>query len=386
MREYPATESELDLADERGRYHRQGLIHWWDQERLSKARILVAGAGALGNEIVKNLVLVGVGNVTVADMDHIEGSNLARCVFFRTEDEGLPKAQVLAQRAQELNPEVSVEPIVGDIRAECGLGSFLDYDLVIGGLDNREARLFINQACWKTSTPWIDGAIEGLMGVVKLFVPPDTACYECTMGEKDYELIARRRACTLLSQEEMLEGKIPTTATTSSVVAGIQVQEAIKLLHEDRLGGSTLSGGGLHFVGLTHDSYTVTYSRDKDCLSHETYDFVDLESVSSGDSFTQILEQLDVGAEAVVELQHEIAVEGVCTGCSHSGEVMTMVERAGSGAGLCPRCGEGWQLTFAHLVEPNSRLADLSPDQLGLPSDDILVVRDGAEMRFLRTS
>ena len=374
------------LEEERGRYHRQGLIHWWDQERLSEARILVAGAGALGNEIVKNLVLVGAGRITVVDMDHIEGSNLARCVFFRAEDEGLAKAQVLAERAQELNPEVTVESIVGDIRTECGLGSFLDYDLVIGGLDNREARLFINQACWKTSTPWIDGAIEGLMGVVRLFVPPDTACYECTMGEKDYELIAKRRACTLLSKQEMQEGKVPTTATTSSVVAGIQVQEAIKLLHQDRLGGSTLSGGGFHFVGLTHDSYSVTYSRDEDCLSHETYELSEIRSLSSTASFADILKQLEAGPDAVIELQHEIVVQGECGECSQSGDVMTLVERAESGVGICPDCGEAWQLSFAHLVEPGSKLVDLSPAELGLPSDDILVVRDESEMTLVRTS
>ena len=65
------------------RYDRQERIWWWDQASLASARVLVVGAGALGNEIVKNLALVGVGHVDVVDMDSIENSNLARCAFLR---------------------------------------------------------------------------------------------------------------------------------------------------------------------------------------------------------------------------------------------------------------------------------------------------------------
>src|SRR5580698_5481111 len=139
----------IEIEAGEGRYHRQSLITWWDQSRLQDARVLVVGAGALGNEIVKNLVLVGVGTIVVVDMDTIENSNLSRCVFFRPEDEGRPKAKTLAERASELNPDVEIIPVVGDVRLAIGLASFAEVDVVIGGLDNREARLFVNQACWK---------------------------------------------------------------------------------------------------------------------------------------------------------------------------------------------------------------------------------------------
>ena len=189
----------LDFDDENDRYHRQSLISWWDQDRLRAATVIVVGAGALGNEIVKNLALAGVGRIVVTDFDHVENSNLARCVFFREADDGKPKAEVLAARAMELNPDIDVIGIVGDVRLTCGLGLFAAADVVIGGLDNREARLFVNQACWKAGTPWVDGAIEGLLGVVRVFVPPESACYECTMNDRDRELVANRRACSLLT-------------------------------------------------------------------------------------------------------------------------------------------------------------------------------------------
>ena len=66
------------ITTEEGRYDRQELISWWDQDRLRAARILVVGAGALGNEVVKNLLLIGIGHIDVIDLDIVERSNLAR--------------------------------------------------------------------------------------------------------------------------------------------------------------------------------------------------------------------------------------------------------------------------------------------------------------------
>ena len=66
--------------------------------------MLVVGAGALGNEIIKNLALLGVGRVFVADRDRIERSNLSRSVLFREADCGRSKAEVAAERARELFP------------------------------------------------------------------------------------------------------------------------------------------------------------------------------------------------------------------------------------------------------------------------------------------
>ena len=117
-------------------------------------------------------------------------------------------------------------PIHGDVIVDVGLGLFKDVDLVIGCLDNREARLWVNRQCWKASTPWIDAGIQEIQGVVKVFVPPDSACYECTMTERDYQLLNRRYSCPLLSRDEILSGKVPTAPTIASMMAVLEVQEA----------------------------------------------------------------------------------------------------------------------------------------------------------------
>ena len=54
-----------------GRFSRLEAIEWWDQALLARAKVLVIGAGALGNEVIKNLALLGVGNIVIADMDSV---------------------------------------------------------------------------------------------------------------------------------------------------------------------------------------------------------------------------------------------------------------------------------------------------------------------------
>jgi molybdopterin-synthase adenylyltransferase len=211
---------EVLFLDDSDRYSRLRLIQWWDQERLRAAKVMVVGAGAIGNEVLKNLALIGVGHVWVIDCDEIEDSNLTRSILFRREDRGQSKAAAAARAMRDINPDVKVAPIHGNVITDVGLGLFRDADVVIGCLDNREARLWVNRCCWKVGTPWIDGGIQEISGVAKVFVPPDGACYECGMTENDYRLINLRYSCPLLKREELQAGKVPTAPTIASMIGG----------------------------------------------------------------------------------------------------------------------------------------------------------------------
>src|SRR5688572_1158774 len=259
--------SDVLFIDDSDRYSCLRLIGWWDQDKIRAAKVLVDGAGAIGNEVLKNLALLGVGHVYVIDLDEIEDSNLTRSILFRHEDCGKSKSIAAAEEMRIINPDVKVTPIHGNVITDLGLGLFRDVDVVIGALDNREARLWVNRSCWKVGTPWIDGGIQEISGVAKVFVPPDSACYECAMTENDYKLIGLRYSCPLLKREDLLAGKVPTAPTIASMIAGLQTQEALKLLH----GLPVQPGAALVFNGVANNFYTTHYQRKEDCLSHDTY-------------------------------------------------------------------------------------------------------------------
>ena len=81
------------------RYRRHEQIDWFSQQAVSATRVAVVGAGAIGNEVVKNLVLLGVGGIDLYDFDTVEAHNLTRSVFLRESDIGTGKATAVVQRA-----------------------------------------------------------------------------------------------------------------------------------------------------------------------------------------------------------------------------------------------------------------------------------------------
>ena len=103
------------------------FISWWEREKVENAKIMVVGAGALGNEVIKNLVLMGIGHIFIVDFDTIELANLSRSILFRESDSGRKKAEVAAARAKEINPNVHVQYLHGDVTTAIGLGVFRRY-------------------------------------------------------------------------------------------------------------------------------------------------------------------------------------------------------------------------------------------------------------------
>ena len=357
------------------RFSRFRLIPWWDQKKLQSARVLVIGAGALGNEILKNLVLLGFERIVIVDLDKVEESNLSRSILYRSSDVGSYKAEAAARSVLALAPNVKVKPLVANVVQDCGLGIFAWSDVIIAGLDNREARLWINRCAWKMNRPWIDGAIEGINGVAKVFVAGAAPCYECTLGETDWKLLEQRMSCNLLLREANTEGKVATTPTISSVIAGIEVQEAVKLLH----GMPTLAGSGFVFEGLNHTSYKVEYTANPDCMSHFTYESVTELARKSSDWTLEDLrrrgvEDLDA-PDVVVEFTRDIVRELECPACGAKEEIFAPVGSIKYEQGRCPRDGEMRVVKTIHSYDGSEDFGKRSLDKLGLPLFDVFTVR-----------
>jgi adenylyltransferase/sulfurtransferase len=370
----------IDMQD---RYARLRLISWWDQERLAQARIMVVGAGALGNEVLKNLALLGVGFIYLIDYDTIEASNLTRSVLYREEHSGRSKAEVAAEAVRNLNPDCRVQAVHGNVMTDVGLGVFADCDVVIGCLDNREARLWVNRCCWKVGTPWIDGGIQEISGVVKVFVPPDSACYECAMTENDYKMISLKYSCPLLTRDDLLEGKVPTAPTIASIIAGLQTQEALKILHNLPV----QAGRALVFNGIANSFYTTEYPRRENCLSHEFYPEpieVDLSAAEHTASDLFDAAMMHLRDDFVLRLDRDLLVSLFCPKCDTHREVLRPLILVGMSEGKCPTCGDVSQPQTTHAIAPDSSLTRHRLSRVGVPAYDIVRISSERETWFFK--
>lgn len=376
------TETIVITDPDSDRYHTFGYISWWQQEVVRNATVLVIGAGALGNEVIKNLALMGIGNILIADFDTIEDSNLSRSILFRTSDRGRRKVDAAAAAVKEINPDVKVKAWHGDINFEMGLGVFRHVDAIVGCLDNREARLSINRFSWAVNRPWVDGAIQELMGIVRVFRPGDGACYECTLTDQDYQIINLRYSCPLLARQDILQGKVPTTPTSASIVAAFQTQEALKLIH----GMEVQPGKALMINGLTNDIYTTEYPVKEFCMSHSTLDpIVELPKASADK--TTLAELLAVarerlGPEAVLEFDSELVVSMVCGSCGNVEPIFQRMARLYEEAAVCPHCGTKREMQMTHRIDGTEDFLDRTLAQVDVPPLGIIRARNGSERLY----
>ena len=274
------------------------LLSWFKKEKVKNARVLVAGAGALGNEVVKNLALFGVGHIYVCDFDQIEISNLTRSVLFREEDayNHAYKAEIVAKRAKEINPQIEVTPIVGNLFSEVGFGLYKAVDVIIGCLDSRIARYQLNRLSLRAGKTWIDGSIENLTGVVKVYTP-GVSCYECGLSREEFNNIMLRTGCADVVRTQTSAGRVATTPISASIIGAVQVQEAMKVIHTEEgqpVPFKTLSGKMWRFEGMTNAANVYKYSSWKNnCPAHERWDnVVRGENLSANMTIAQILGEL----------------------------------------------------------------------------------------------
>lgn len=275
------------------------LLSWFKKDKVKNARVLVAGAGALGNEVVKNLALFGVGHIYVVDFDQIELSNLTRSVLFREDDayNHAYKAEVVAKRAMEINPQIKVTPIVGNLFSEVGFGIYRMVDVVIGCLDSRIARYLLNRLCMRAGKTWIDGSIENLTGAVRVFTP-GISCYECGLSREEFNIIMLRTGCADVVRSQASAGRVATTPISASIIGAMQVQEAMKVIHLDPDGDNshfkTLQGKMLRYEGMTNRTSIYSFaSWKKNCPAHEQWhDVVKGEGLSAQLTVKQTLERL----------------------------------------------------------------------------------------------
>jgi molybdopterin/thiamine biosynthesis adenylyltransferase len=362
-------------AEHEGRYDRLKLIDWWDQLKLSTSKVLVVGAGALGNEVIKNLALLGIGNITIIDFDNVSISNLTRSILFRETDVGSSKAEVARQRVLEINPEINVKAIHGDLEFDIGIGDICEYDVIIGCLDSVNARWAINQLAYRGSIPWINGGIGVAEGEVSFFDPKaDTACYSCSISDNMWKRRNQRFSCQGM-RRDIPEGAVPTTSTMASIVGAVQVHQALLILHGK---AELLQSGEKIFLSLNPwTAFKVEIQRQEECTTHDMSLRPLLSIQCEVDSdVASILNELEKSgfSQPKIYLRNDLIILLECSKCEYKEKLNIPLRQYSETNLTCPNCNFSQRsfTSITSLSREDEASDSLKVKDLCLPKNEIL--------------
>jgi ThiF family len=355
---------------------------------------LVVGAGALGNEVIKNLALVGIERLWIADRDRVEASNITRSILFCIPDIGehiahrTPKAVLAAQRVREINPDVRVTPYVGEI-ADLGYGVLRRADVIFSCVDNEMARLELSWACSRLRKTLIDGGL-GLMnyssGQVTVFPKENGPCYACRKGADRrrqllQDLQGREDPCWRKNEAiEAAEG-VATTPLMASVVAAFQVELGLRGLQA----GDADSVGRAYRITLhpTPSLEPLLFERSPTCPLHDSASIMRAvrecpEARSDAWTPADLLREADC-IDGYLVFDWPMTSKARCRACGHQWE--PLLRRARFRLQRCPGC-DGVDLVETEVLSglrATSPWAERTLADLGLPRGHVYeAIRDDA--------
>ncbi|WP_238492560.1 HesA/MoeB/ThiF family protein [Desulfotruncus alcoholivorax] len=239
-------------ADQMERYRRNMLLDGVGvdgQKKLLQSSVLVAGSGGLGSPVAYYLAAAGIGHIGLLDGDTVDLSNLQRQILHFTPDLGRPKVVSAREKISALNPDIKIS-VIGQRMDEKNYKEIISqFDLVVDGTDNFEARFLINRACVEQRKPYIFGGVLGYSGQVMTIIPGQSPCLSCIFRHVPS---GEAPSC----DREGVLGAIP------GLIGTLEVAEAIKVILNI---GEPLIGRLLTCDVLTMQFMPVEISRDPDC-------------------------------------------------------------------------------------------------------------------------
>ncbi|MBB3102695.1 molybdopterin-synthase adenylyltransferase MoeB [Azomonas macrocytogenes] len=235
------------------RYSRQILLPQIDVEgqlRLKQSRVLVVGLGGLGSPVSMYLATAGVGELHLADFDHVALSNLQRQILHDTQGLGQSKVDSALSRLAGLNPLVRLVPHRTALDADSLAAAVEAVDLVLDCSDNFMTREAVNSACVTLKKPLVSGAAIRLEGQLAVFDSrrQDSPCYHCLYGEG--------------SESELTCSEAGVVGPLVGLIGSLQALEALKLLAGF---GEPLTGRLLLVDGATSRFRELRVKRDPQC-------------------------------------------------------------------------------------------------------------------------
>lgn len=307
-----------------------------ERAKMRSALAIVGGGGALGNEIIKCLSMLGCGRILIADCDEIKIHNATRSVFFnygrdRVIEPGTQKATFLARSAQSINPDVRAAAYVGDI-FDLGHGIIRRANMVFSAFDNHRARFVLNARCAESGQPMFDGGLgnrgqDVLSGGVTMFDARTGPCFSCLLSPRmrralSHEKIGgpREATCTGHHAAAIFEaGGVPSTPMMASIIGAAEVSLGVKYLMGSRDFPAVSGATSRWFLSHTPRFETVRHAINADCSFHDGNIEPDLLLPESSAELTlwDILKRCEalLGGPCVIDLPVEVATATRCTKC-----------------------------------------------------------------------
>lgn len=371
-------------------------LSWFKQKKVSSAHVMVVGCGALGNEVIKNLALFGVGNLVLVDFDEVEYSNLTRSILFTADDASTNryKVEAAAESIKKINPNINVTTIVGDISHNVGLGLIRKMNVVVGCLDNRWARYTLNRLCMRAGVPWVDGGINALEGVAKVFIPGKN-CYACTLEPSALTELKKHTSCAVAIKRNIESGRVPTTPVVASIIGAVQAQEAMKLIHKEELASgelTSLCGKMFCYDGASMTVRLVSHQAwDNDCPVHEKWSPVVESPLTNNNTVEELfswLKEKFSTSDVELVLRNQAFVDFIedrTTGNKYNimlpeAEVPTFIENDDELRGI--PMGQFYQHTICN-INNESQYKGLTLQQLGIPEQDVIYIRGNEKEYYI---
>jgi len=150
-------------------------------DKVNASKLLMVGAGGIGCELLKNLVLSGFKDITVIDLDTIDVTNLNRQFLFHKQHVGMSKSKVARESALKfVGGDADIKALHGSVMtSEYGVNFFKQFTVVLNALDNRAARSHVNRMCLAADVPLVESGTAGYLGQVTVIKKQATECYDC---------------------------------------------------------------------------------------------------------------------------------------------------------------------------------------------------------------
>lgn len=386
---------------------------------IKNLRIMIFGLGAIGCEILKNLVLMGFRHFLLVEMDRIEPSNLSKSILYGPDGIGLPKVEVAARKARELAlaEDVDIQTIDGNLITQVGMGVYLEYDIAIIAVDTMDGRADINDKCVLTGTPFFEVGFRGYNGDVCFFAPEGPmqqqdgtiidklptsdgrfpkmlgkfpVCLREEIGTGNFD--GTRHSCSGFKVKDKDLEKIPAIQTGAALVAALMCQELVKYLD----GKDTLRNKMLLFHGLPLETLVVSYSRNPKCTIHDRALNLVTVPIPRGATIREALQAIGgtLDGDILLSLPDDFILSADCHCCGKKIPIGVRGHEVWDYQRWCPECRAAYpdyasRINYkTNLVKIPREVSLASPEDVlnrrlsdvGVPENDILeciVTKDG---------